>query len=147
MSTRHQRKQSPSPDSFRSNPKRPQRLPKMRHLIGALGRPAPSHDPLGIHGKRAANLPATATLGIPVPDPLLGAQLPGVPQRQRVDGIPRRAQPQPPGVIQLALGVDDDLNVPLAAGLDDPGLLSTKQHLSFFDSEGSFFGSERVGED
>jgi hypothetical protein len=43
-----------------------------------------------------------------------------MPQRHGVHGIPRRAEPQAPGVIQLTLGVDDHLDFPLAARLDDP---------------------------
>ena len=96
----------------------------MRHVISTLSWPAPSHNPLSIHGKGAANLPATTAFGIPVPYPLFGPELPGIPQRHRVDGIPGRAQPQTPGVIQLALGVDNNLNIPLAACLDDPDALS-----------------------
>jgi hypothetical protein len=57
-----------------------------------------------------------------VPNPLLSPQLPRMPQRQRVDGIPGRAQAQTPGVVEGALGVDKDLDFPLAADLDDPSV-------------------------
>jgi hypothetical protein len=57
-----------------------------------------------------------------VPNPLLSPQLPRMPQRQRVDGIPGRAQAQAPGVVEGALGVDENLDFPLAADLDDPSV-------------------------
>ena len=43
-----------------------------------------------------------------------------MPQRHRVDGIPRRAEAQPPGVEEGTLGVEEDLDLPLAACKDNP---------------------------
>lgn len=94
--------------------------PEIGHVVRRLGHLRVPHEAVGVDGEAPAHLPPGAALGGRVPDPLVLAQAVRRVQRPRVEGVPGRADAQAPGAVDVALRVDDHLDVPLAADLDDP---------------------------
>ena len=83
---------------------------------------SPADDTISVDGEGAAGLPAGAALGGAVPDALVLAETNGPVKRHRVQDVPGARHAQPPLGVQLALVVDDDGDVPVAAHLHDPAL-------------------------
>lgn len=82
----------------------------------------PAHIAKSIHGERAALLPPTPTLRWPVPDTLGGTQLVHRPQDRRADGMQCAAQTKTPLRVEIAAGVNNDVDFPRAAHLGQPAL-------------------------
>lgn len=93
---------------------------EIRHIIRRPCDLRKPHEPLGINCKAPAHLPSRAALGGRVPDALVLAEAVGRVQRPGVEGVPGGADAQPPGAVEVAVRVGDDLDLPLAADLDDP---------------------------
>lgn len=101
---------------------RPDGLVEVGHVVGRGGDLDAADGAVGVDAERAGRLPAVAALGGAVPDVLLLAELEGLVERQGAEDVPGARGGQPPAGVHLALVVDDDLDLPVAADLDDPAL-------------------------
>jgi len=97
-------------------------MPEIGHIVRRPGHLREPDGPGGVDGEAAARLPPRAALRRRVPDALVLAEAVGRVQRPGVQRVPRGGDAEPPCAVEVPVRVDDDLDVPLAADLDDPGV-------------------------
>lgn len=62
---------------------------KIRHIISGSRHVSPANSSVAINSKGTARLPPRATLCWSIPDALILSKAEDIPQRERINGVPR----------------------------------------------------------